>query len=46
MEPANETSTVAAAAAGTASGVDVGTPSSLMEADDFHLRAVESDESL
>jgi len=43
MEPANEAvSAVAAAAA----GVDAATPSSLMEADDFQLRAVESDESL
>ena len=37
MEPGNDT------AAGV---VDAATPSSLMEADDFQLRAVESDESL
>jgi len=37
MEPGND------AAAGV---VDAATPSSLMEADDFQLRAVESDESL
>ena len=37
MEPVNETAVGA---------VDAATPSSLMEADDFHLRAVESDESL
>jgi len=37
MEPVNE-------AVGGA--VDAATPSSLMEADDFQLRAVESDESL
>ena len=37
MEPGND----------TAGGVvDAATPSSLMEADDFQLRAVESDESL